>query len=46
MKWLELILATPVVLRGARPFFVRGWQSIITWNPNMFTLIGLGVGVA
>jgi Cu+-exporting ATPase len=46
MKWLELILATPVVLWGAWPFFVRGWQSIITWNPNMFTLIGLGVGVA
>jgi Cu+-exporting ATPase len=46
MKWLELILATPVVLWGAWPFFVRGWQSIVTWNPNMFTLIGLGVGVA
>ena len=46
MKWLELILATPVVLWGAWPFFVRGWQSVITWNPNMFTLIGLGVGVA
>jgi Cu+-exporting ATPase len=46
MKWVELVLATPVVLWGAWPFFVRGWQSIITWNPNMFTLIGLGVGVA
>jgi Cu+-exporting ATPase len=46
MKWLELILATPVVLWGGWPFFVRGLQSIITWNPNMFTLIGLGVGVA
>lgn len=46
MKSLELILATPVVLWGGWPFFVRGWQSIITWNPNMFTLIGLGVGVA
>lgn len=45
-KWIELILATPVVLWGAWPFFVRGWQSVITWNPNMFTLIGLGVGVA
>jgi Cu+-exporting ATPase len=45
-KWLELILATPVVLWGAWPFFVRGWQSVVTWNPNMFTLIGLGVGVA
>jgi len=46
MKWLELILATPVVLWGGWPFFVRGWQSIVTWNPNMFTLIGLGTGVA
>jgi Cu+-exporting ATPase len=46
LKWLELILATPVVLWGGWPFFVRGWQSIITWNPNMFTLIGLGTGVA
>ena len=46
MKWFELILATPVVLWGAWPFFVRGWQSVVTWNPNMFTLIGLGVGVA
>ena len=46
MKWLGLVLATPVVLLGAWPFFVRGWQSVITWNPNMFTLIGLGVGVA
>ncbi|RPI37899.1 MAG: heavy metal translocating P-type ATPase [Nitrospiraceae bacterium] len=46
MKWPELILATPVVLWGAWPFFVRGWQSVVTWNPNMFTLIGIGVGVA
>ncbi len=46
MKWLELALSTPVVLWGAWPFFVRGWQSVATWNPNMFTLIGLGVGVA
>ena len=45
-KWLELILSTPVVLWGGWPFFVRGWRSIITWNPNMFTLIGLGTGVA
>ncbi len=45
-KWIELGLATPVVLWGAWPFFVRCWQSVITWNPNMFTLIGLGVGVA
>jgi Cu+-exporting ATPase len=46
MKWLELVLATPAVLWGAWPFFVRGWQSVVTRNPNMFTLIGLGVGVA
>lgn len=45
-KWLELVLATPVVLWGGWPFFVRGWQSVVTWNPNMFTLIGLGTGVA
>jgi Cu+-exporting ATPase len=43
---LELVLATPVVLWGGWPFFVRGWRSIVTRNLNMFTLIGLGVGVA
>lgn len=43
---LEFALATPVVLWGAWPFFVRGWQSIINRSPNMFTLISLGVGVA
>jgi Cu+-exporting ATPase len=45
-KWVEIFLATPVVLWGGLPFFVRGWQSVVTWNPNMFTLIGLGVSVA
>jgi len=45
-QWFELALATPVVLWGGWPFYVRGMQSIITWNLNMFTLIGLGVGVA
>ncbi|HTM57934.1 MAG TPA: heavy metal translocating P-type ATPase [Candidatus Udaeobacter sp.] len=44
--WLELALATPVVVWGARPFFERGWQSITNRSPNMFTLIALGVGVA
>ncbi len=44
--WLELALATPVVLWGAWPFFVRAWQSISNRSLNMFTLIGLGVGVA
>lgn len=45
-KWAELVLATPVILWGGWPFFVRGWQSIINRSPNMFTLIGLGVSVA
>jgi len=45
-QWLELLLATPVVLWGGWPFFVRAWQSIKTWKLNMFTLIGLGVAVA
>jgi len=44
--WIEFALATPVVLWGAWPFFVRGWQSVTTRNLNMFTLIALGVGVA
>ena len=44
--WIELALATPVVLWAGWPFFVRAWQSILTRNLNMFTLIGLGVGVA
>ncbi|MCH8883854.1 MAG: heavy metal translocating P-type ATPase, partial [SAR324 cluster bacterium] len=43
---LELLLATPVVLWGGWPFFVRGWRSLLTRHLNMFTLIGLGVGVA
>jgi Cu+-exporting ATPase len=44
--WLEMLLATPVVLWGGRPFFVRAWRSVVTWNLNMYTLIGLGVAVA
>jgi P-type Cu+ transporter len=44
--WLEFALATPVVLWGGWPFFVRGWQSVVTRNFNMFTLIALGTGVA
>ena len=44
--WIELALATPVVLWGAQPFFERAWRSILTRNLNMFTLIGLGVAVA
>lgn len=46
LKWLELILATPVVLWAGWPFFIRFWQSIVSRNLNMFTLIGLGVGIA
>ncbi len=45
-QWIELLLATPVVWWCGWPFFVRGWQSVKTWNLNMFTLIGLGIGVA
>ena len=45
-QWLEMLLATPVVLWGGWPFFVRGALSVVTWNLNMFTLIALGVGVA
>jgi len=45
-QWFELSLATPVVLWGAWPFFVRGWSSLVSRNLNMFTLISLGVGVA
>ncbi len=44
--WAQLALATPVVLWGGWPFFVRGWQSVVNRSPNMFTLIALGVGVA
>jgi Cu+-exporting ATPase len=44
--WIQLALATPVVLWGGAPFFARGWQSIVNRSPNMFTLIALGVGVA
>ena len=46
VQWVECALATPVVLWGGWPFFVRGWQSIRTWNLNMFTLISMGVSVA
>jgi len=45
-QWAQLALATPVVLWGGWPFFVRAWQSIKTRNLNMFTLIGFGVAIA
>ena len=44
--WVQLALATPVVLWGGWPFFERGWASLKSRNLNMFTLISLGVGVA
>jgi Cu+-exporting ATPase len=44
--WIELILATPVVLWGGSPFFQRGWTSIVNRSTNMFTLIAMGTGVA
>lgn len=46
VAWVEFGLATPVVLWGAWPFFVRAWQSLINRSLNMFTLFGLGIGVA
>jgi P-type Cu+ transporter len=45
-NWIQLIFATPVVLWAGWPFFVRGWQSLVTRNLNMFTLIAMGTGVA
>jgi len=45
-NWLQLVLATPVVLWAGWPFFARGWQSLVTRNLNMFTLIALGTGAA
>ncbi len=46
LNWIEMALATPVFLWCGWPFLVRGWRSIITFNLNMFTLIGMGTAVA
>ncbi len=46
LPWLELLLATPVVLWGGGPFFQRGWTSVVNRSTNMFTLIAMGTGVA
>jgi len=46
VQWVEFAFATPVVLWCGWPFFVRGWQSVLSWNLNMFTLIAIGVGMA
>jgi P-type Cu+ transporter len=45
-NWVQLFLSLPVVFYACWVFFVRAWKSIITWNLNMFTLIGIGSGVA
>jgi len=44
--WIQLVLATPAVLWGGWPLFVRAWRSVLNLSPNMFTLIGLGTGAA
>ena len=46
LTWLQLVLATPVVLWGGWPFFERGWASIVNRSFNMFTLIAIGTGTA
>ena len=46
LKWVELLLATPIVIWGGWPFYIRFFQSLKNLSPNMFTLIGLGVAVA
>ncbi|MDO8778017.1 MAG: heavy metal translocating P-type ATPase, partial [Burkholderiaceae bacterium] len=45
-SWVELVIATPIVLWAGWPFFTRGWQSVVKQSPNMWTLIGLGTGAA
>jgi Cu+-exporting ATPase len=46
VAWAQLLLATPVVIWGGAPFFVRGWQSVVNRSLNMFTLIAIGTGAA
>jgi Cu+-exporting ATPase len=46
LNWIEMALATPVVMWGGAPFFERFWMSLVNRSPNMFTLIGLGTGAA
>jgi len=46
LAWIELVLATPVVLWGGWPFFQRGWTSVVNRSLNMFTLIAMGTGTA
>lgn len=46
LNWVQLALATPVVLWGGWPFFRRGWASVVNCSLNMFTLIAIGTGTA
>ncbi len=46
VEWIQLLLATPVVIWGDWPFFQRGWASLVNRSLNMFTLIALGIGTA
>ncbi len=45
-NWIQFILSLPVVFYAGWMFFIRAWKSIISWNLNMFTLIGIGTGIA
>lgn len=45
-NWVQFVLTLPVVFYACWIFFVRAWKSIVTWNLNMFTLVGIGTGVA
>ncbi|WP_369766136.1 heavy metal translocating P-type ATPase [Flavobacterium sp. WC2429] len=45
-NWVQLVLSIPVVFYATWMFFIRAWKSVVTWNLNMFTLIGIGSGVA
>ncbi|MBK6862650.1 MAG: copper-translocating P-type ATPase [Ideonella sp.] len=45
-SWVELALSSPILLWAGWPFFARGWQSVVHRSPNMWTLIGLGIGAA
>ncbi|TCN58907.1 heavy metal translocating P-type ATPase [Flavobacterium circumlabens] len=45
-NWVQFLLSLPVVFYACSVFFVRAWKSIVTWNLNMFTLVGIGTGVA
>lgn len=46
LAWVQMVLSVPVLFWGGMPFFIRAWESIKSINPNMFTLIGMGISVA